>query len=393
MKLIDVLVPQMGEGLHEVRIVELQKKPGDTVRRDDLLYSMETDKAIMEVESPYAGVLREWLAQEGDILTIGAPIARIDAEPDAEVAAAPLSAPPAESEAVNSASTVPLGSALPPVLRDTSGVQIPPRTRAYAREKGLSDEELRQVSAATGKLMPDDIDLFLKQREAQSVPQEDLGYVERPLSQQHRVFIYRLKRSAQVVVPGVIKRTISWSGIRAHATRLREIGGVVQPSSFQTFAYCVVQAVKDHPKFRSALIGDATVREYAHVNIGIAVGGDEGRLSTAVVPGADTLDFGCFVQTAQANIQRARDGEDQADENTQIHLSYLGPYDVVDAIPVLVAPAVAVLFIGSTFEQTGDQVVNIVLTFDHRLIQGIEAAQFMVSVAEKVQQLEQFATL
>ena len=112
---------------------------------------------------------------------------------------------------------------------------------------------------------------------------------------------------------------------------------------------------------------------------------------TAVVENAETLDFAGFVLKAQEQIHKARDGEDEASESTQLHLTYLGPYEITDAVPVLVAPAVAVLFIGAPFEQNGEIVVNLVLTFDHRLIQGIEAAEFLKTIVAKAKQVEQLA--
>ncbi|MFN3689870.1 MAG: biotin/lipoyl-containing protein, partial [Fimbriimonadales bacterium] len=76
MAIVEVVVPQLGEGLQEVRVIRFLKQPGDRVERDEHIYEMETDKANVEVESPYAGVIVEWLAKEGDILPIGAPIAK-----------------------------------------------------------------------------------------------------------------------------------------------------------------------------------------------------------------------------------------------------------------------------------------------------------------------------
>ncbi len=192
-----------------------------------------------------------------------------------------------------------------------------------------------------------------------------------------------------MVVPGTAKRSLEWGAIRRYAENIRAQDGDLQPSTFQTFAYCVAQAVKEHPRFRSALIGEHTVREYAHLNLGIAVGRANGDLVTAVVPEADTLDYETFVRTAQAHIHSAREGEDQATETTQLLLTYMGPYEITDAVPVLVAPAVAVLFIGAAFEQNGEPTVNLALTFDHRLIQGIEAAEFLRTVVARARQVEQ----
>lgn len=381
MALLDIPVPQMGEGLQEVIIVEFQKKPGDTIKRDDILYSMETDKAVMEVESPVEGVLKEWLAEEGAVLSIGAPIARI------ETADAPAATPDAAADG---------GAATMPALggRPQTEIVIPPRTRAYGKQLGLTDDELAKVPALSGKLMPADVDAYVAKKAAQlpadgvEVQGEEVEYIEKPLGHQQRVFIYRLKRSAQVVIPAVAKRPLEWSQIRA-AAEAQKAGGEIQPSSFQTFAYCVVQAIKENPRFRSALIGETTIREYKHANVGIAVGLPDGQLTIAQVNRADTMDFTTFVKTAQDQIQRAREGEDQADETCQILLTYMGPYEVYDAVPVLVAPAVAVLFIGAPFEQNGEVVVNLALTFDHRLIQGIEAANFLKSIVEKARQIEE----
>jgi pyruvate dehydrogenase E2 component (dihydrolipoamide acetyltransferase) len=395
MPIVDVTVPQMGEGLHEVLIVEFQKKPGDSVRRDEPIYHMETDKATMEVESPHDGVLIEWLAQEGDTVPIGAPIARMDVK---------------EAAASNGSGGYPVGASPMAALSEgvaTGGADIrerniPPRTRAYAREKGIGDEELMGIPSAGPKLMPNDIDAYLEGRGAAPVSAVEVPpaetesgeYTERPLSKQDRTFIYRLKRSAAMVVPAVAKRQMDWGSIRAFAdARKAASGDGVHPTAFQCVAWCIAQAVREHPKFRSTLIREDTVREFAHLNMGIAVAIPTGELTIAVVRQADTLGFAEFVRVAQERIQTARAGEDQADETTHLLLTYMGPYEVTDAVPVLVAPAAAVLFIGSAFEQGGKQVVNLALAFDHRLIHGIEAAEFLRTIVRNATEIERMATV
>ena len=384
MPIIDVPIPQMGEGLQEVIIQKFLKQPGDFVRRDELLYNMETDKAVMEVELPHEGVLQAWLGEEGAVMPIGAAIARMEvteAETNADAAMLPTHIFPASEQ---------------PAVRNGADLVIPPRTRAYCREKSIEEDEMRQIPAVTGKLLPSDVDAYLAKREAgeaqtetEPVPELVLPYAERPLTAQQRTFIYRIKRSAQIVVPATAKRSIEWGSLRQLAERLRGQNPNLQPSSFQIFAFCVAQVIKAHPKFRSTLVGETVQREYEHVNLGIAVGLPHGELSIATVPDADTLDFTAFVQTAQANIHRAREGEDQASDTTQFLLTYMGPYELTDAIPVLVAPAVAVLFIGSTFEQGGETVANLALTFDHRLIQGIEAAEFLRAIVQQCRSVEE----
>src|SRR5579883_1623343 len=139
MALQDIVVPQMGEGLQEVSVVAFHKEPGDMVRRDEPLYSMETDKAVVDVESPFEGTLQEWLAAVGDTLPIGAPIARVETAAAAqERSSKPVSAP-----------------------ADSGEIQIPPRTRAHCKELGIDEDEMRSIPAPSGKLMPADVDAYI----------------------------------------------------------------------------------------------------------------------------------------------------------------------------------------------------------------------------------------
>src|SRR5579863_6742944 len=128
MTMLEIRVPQMGEGLQEVIIHQFLKQPGDHVKRDELLYNMETDKAVMEVESAYEGTLREWLCEEGAVMPIGAPVARMEVmETAAASANSPSTVADAASPASNSMGEAPAGVDL----------VIPPRTRAYCKETGI----------------------------------------------------------------------------------------------------------------------------------------------------------------------------------------------------------------------------------------------------------------
>jgi pyruvate/2-oxoglutarate dehydrogenase complex dihydrolipoamide acyltransferase (E2) component len=357
MPIVDVLVPQMGEGLQEVLVVEFFKQPGEKIRRDEPFYSMETDKATMEVESPHEGTLVEWLASIGDTLDIGAPICRMEITSDTPVAAS----------------------------SETDLRSIPPRTRAYAKEKNLDDAVLVTIPASGAKLMPEDIDAFLAKPTSAAKASDD--WTERALLPQDKTFIFRLKRSAEQVIPATAKRQIDWEPVRSYAEKKKAELPESPPSSFNCVAYAIARATATHPKFRSTLLREEAIREHKHVNLGIAVAVPTGELTVAVVPAADALSFEEFVAASKTNIAAARAGTDQATESTQLLLTYMGPYEIIDAVPVLVAPAAAVLFIGSPFEQSNKLVVNLVLTFDHRLVHGVEAAEFLKTVAANIGEL------
>lgn len=386
MAIVEVIVPQLGEGLQEVRVMRFLKQPGDRVERDEHIYEMETDKANVEVESPYAGVIVEWLAKEGDILPIGMPIARMEVEGAVEVAQPVAHGAPASAAPVAAPAPSPAPAREPAPVGARLDLVIPPRTRAYARQKGVSEEELRRIPAASGnKLMPEDIDAYLAGRAGDGAAE----YVDYPLPQQQRTFIYRLKRSTQLVVPATLRRPARWDGIQRVVAQFKtDPSAPVQPSEFQVFAYCAAQATLQHPKFRAQLVGEETLRQYAHVNLGIAVARPGDELVTALVKNASALDFVSFVRALQTQIRKARAGEDQADASIQLLLTYMGGFQMVDAIPVLVSPAAAILFAGEAFPVDGVPHVNLVLTFDHRLINGVGGAEFLNTVAEHIENAE-----
>ena len=280
MPVVSLRIPQIGEGLQEARLVAFLKQPGDKVRRDEPIYQMETDKAVMDVESPYEGVLTEWLANEDDILAIGAEVGKIDAVGDVQemtVHGAPASSTP-EPEAAAPAGDNGAAARL---------TGVPPRTRAYAKEKGITDEDLANIPSAGSKLMPSDIDAYLAS--APKAAATGKGYNEAPISQKQRLLNTRLVRGSQLVVPGTMSMVLDWEPIERMKERFRDAGGDFQPSAFTMFAFAVAQAAKDFPIFRSSLVGDDKLRTYDTMSLGIAVSLPGDELVLAVVEEADEI--------------------------------------------------------------------------------------------------------
>jgi pyruvate dehydrogenase E2 component (dihydrolipoamide acetyltransferase) len=375
MALVSVRIPQIGEGLQEARLVALLKQPGDTVKRDEPIYQMETDKAVMDVESPYDGRLVEWLGKPDDIFEIGAEVARMEVAASVDT--------PVDS-----------GAPLP-------AATIPPRTRAYAREKGVADDVLALIPATSGKLMPEDVDRYLsgdrylseEHRTTEPPAGTRHGYSEQPLPAKQRLLASRLVRGAHLVVPGTISIPARWEGIEHARARYVAAGGDFRPSTFTMFAFAVTQALKEYPAFRSSLVGEDRLRTYAHVSLGIAVSLPEDELVVAVVEEADTLSWEAFAERARERIELARTGKDQANESVTLSLTNMQAAGLRDAVPVVAPPAVGTLFLGATYHDLDPEsetpkvrrVANLVLTFDHRVINGVGAAQFLGAVRDKVE--------
>ncbi len=385
MPVVSVRIPQIGEGLQEARLVAVLKAPGDHVKRDEPIYQMETDKAVMDVESPYEGVLQSWSAEVDSILPIGEEVARMEvAEAVSEVGGAHGKQPVEEIGGRRDAD--PTGE---PV--SARRLDVPPRTRAYAKEKGMGENDLARVKAAGTKLMPSDIDAHL----AGSAPGKPHAFTEQPVNQKQRLLSSRLMRGSQLVVPGTITVACNWEPIEGFRGKLKASGDSFQPSSFTMFAFAVAKALADHPSFRSTLIGDATLRSYQHAHLGIAVALPGDELVLAVVEDADALEWQPFAERMRERIESARQGHDQANESVTISLTNMQAFGLRDAVPVVVPPGVATLFLGEPYnglaQDTSElmlrRFVNLALTFDHRLINGVGAAEFLNAVRHNVEQI------
>jgi len=363
--------------------VAVLKQPGDKIKRDEPIYQMETDKAVMDVESPYEGVLLAWLGKPDEILAIGAEVAQMEVQEEVREASEPVPASQPETTAAQTDSSTASG---------LKGVNIPPRTKAYAKEKGVTDEQLLSLAASGVKLMPADIDAFLGGQQ-KSTPSTGPNYSQSPLAPKQRLLASRLVRGSQLVVPGTMTVAANWSAIDHLRTRLKHSGDSFQPSAFTMFAYAVAQTLKDFPIFRSSLIGDDVLRTYEHVQLGIAVSLPEDELVLAVVPDADSLSWRDFAEKAREQILLARTGKDQANEAMTISLTNMQSFNLLDAVPVVVPPAVATLFLGAPHNALAPHsldlklqlTVNLTLTFDHRICNGAGAAQFLNAIKDRVE--------
>ena len=386
MPTISVRIPQLGEGLQEALLVEFLKQPGDSVKRDEPIYVMETDKAVTEVESPYAGTLVEWVVETNSVLPIGTEVAKMEvAEGVKEM---PVGHKPAElstaAEAV-AAATAP----------NKSSVAIPPRTRKYLKEKGLIDVA-DEIPAAGSKLMVEDVDRYLAEKGGgASVGAGAKEYDERALPPQQIALNYRLVRGVQSCVPVTGCIDVDASAVVAGREKMNADG--IPITGFGVICYCMAQTLKDFERLRSTLLADGkTLRTYRHVHLGIAVARPGDELITAVIRDADTLSRDDFCAAYKHHIQLARDGKDQVDESTTFTASNIGKVGLRMGIPVVVPPAVATLAVGEAREEPvpdGDgfrfvKRVALSLTFDHRVINGVGAGQFLNALRETMESFE-----
>ena len=405
MPVVSIRIPQIGEGLQEARLVAVLKQPGEKVKRDEPIYQMETDKAVMDVESPYEGTLTEWLAPVDTILPIGGEVAKMDvAEAVEETAAHGHGAASAASTAVieaPAATATTTASAGP-----ARNADVPPKTRAYAKEKGISEDVLGTIPAKGSKLLPADIDAFLNNgggvlktpaAAKAKAPAATGAFNDAAVSNKQRILNSRMVRANQLVVPGTISCAINWEPIERMRAKIKAGGGDFQPSSFTMFAYAVAHTLKEHAAFRTTIPNDETYRTYNHVQLGIAVSLDSGELVTAVVEDADALGWKDFAARTRERIESARKGKDQVNEAVTISLTNMQNFGLRDAVPVVVSPSMSTLFIGEVYNGLANDIVgaiklqrtvNLGLTFDHRVVNGVGAANFLKAIKENAEGIE-----
>ena len=390
MPVISVRIPQLGEGLQEALLVEFLKQPGDVVKRDEPIYVMETDKATTDVESPYDGKLVEWTVETGTVLQIGVEIGKMEVAEGVKEMAAGHGPPAADEPAkVEPAPAKPTEAKVGTAVRRAK-VAIPPRTRKYLKEKGLMDVA-DQIPADGSKLMPADIDRYIA---AQGGTESGEEFDKLDLPQSQIVLNYRLSRGTQVCVPVTVMNEIEWGLLETTRAAVKAQGG---PTAFGMSCWAVVQAMKKHDKFRSAMAADGkSLKVFKRINLGVAVALPGDLMVTAVIRGADTMDQAAFFKAFVEQVVAARDGNDQADESTTITVSNIGKAGMRCGIPAIVAPAMATLAIGETYSHpvpTDDgfefrRMVIATMSFDHRIANGVGAANFLNDVRQEIESFE-----
>ena len=424
-------LPQVGESVTEGTIVQWLKGVGDRVDRYDPLVEVLTDKVSMEVPSPVAGVITELLAEEGQTLPMGAPIASIQTE-DAVESPAPNRITPAAptEEPQNIDRTGVLLKDVAPVGPTGAGnVVIPAAQDAAASEQAgrgrqrrryspavqrLADEhgiDLSQVQGTgiSGRITRKDVLAYTEARAqstvleapAASVPTVSAVSVtadeERlPLSPVRRLIAANMKRSASEIPAAWSITEVDVSGLVRRREALRD--------DFQrregvnlTYLHFVIKAVaeslRENPLLNSSWADDAIILK-KRINVGIAVAAPDG-LVVPVLRDADTLSVAGIAVRASDLTARARQGR-LAVEDVQggtFTLNNTGALGSIASQPIINHPQAAILTTEAVVKRPvviGDAIgirslMNICLTFDHRIMDGAEASAFSNAVKRRLE--------
>ena len=329
-----ITVPIMGEGIRAAKIVTLLKNPGDRIELDDPLCEVETDKAVYPIESSFAGVMGEWKTKVGDTVEIGQDLGTIVTgeatfEDQLETAAA---ASPADHEANGS------GGSTQGANRSSSAAA---ETRREFCEPALSPTITRKLSR---------------------------------------------------VVPANLQIDARWDAIRKARKTLKKAEGENAPSPSVMIAWSVVRAMEKHGAFRRLVLEDDRIVEKDNFDLGVAVALPGDRLATAVMTNANEKSWPEFVKVYGDIVEKTRTGRVDA-MNAPVVISSLGAFGVRAGAPIVVPPSVATLFVGTAHNEViadgkkneTAEVVTLSLTFDHRVVNGAGAANFVHAIKEQIE--------
>lgn len=402
--MIDITMPRLSDTMEEGTIVAWHKKPGDAVSVGEILVDIETDKAMMEYEAYEAGTLVEILVDEGGVVTIGTPIARLDngqssAAPSASPIAAATSpaAPLEQSEAVTLTSPLVVETA-----EDAEHRIASPLVRKLAREHNL---DLRQVrgSGPGGRIIRADLDglLAAAEVEATSGPTMPLasgplldakrGSREVPFTNVRRVIARRLGESARTVPHFYVTAVADVEELVQLRTNLNDqlvpLGKAKVSVNDMLIRACAL-ALREHPLVNASYVSDASSTMMIHdrINVGIAVASTNG-LVVPVITDADKKTVSELGIEARHLVTLAGSKGVSLDQMSggTFTISNLGMFGVEEFTAIINPPEGAILAVGTTRREpvgVGDEILlrhrmRYTLSADHRIIDGALAAEFL----------------
>ncbi len=433
----DIIMPQMGESIVEGTITKWLKKPGDKVQRDEPLFEISTDKVDAEIPAPASGVLQEIKVTEGTTVGVNTVVGTISV--DGETAASPAkaapaaSAPPAEEEKKEekkaAATPTPTPTASTPPIEESSEdeeARSSPLVRKIAREHGVS---LSQISGTGlgGRITKQDIMAFVERGPSASSSAPAPVTPPTPPPSPASPAASAAPRSASAAYPGdlvpltnmrkiIAQRMIESRRTSAHvhcmyevdftrivALRAKHKNGFEQRHGVRLtfmpfFVRAAIIALQQWPIINASLEGDS-IRYHRNINVGIAVALDWG-LIVPVLKNAGDLNFLGLQRGITDLGERARNKKLKPEdvEGSTFTVTNPGQFGAVFGLPIINQPNSAIMGVGGitkqplvvTDKEGNDSiairsVVHLTLGYDHRLIDGAVADQFMALVKKTLE--------
>ncbi|EMS3647379.1 2-oxoglutarate dehydrogenase complex dihydrolipoyllysine-residue succinyltransferase [Neisseria gonorrhoeae] len=383
--IIDVKVPMLSESVSEGTLLEWKKKVGEAVARDEILIDIETDKVVLEVPSPQAGVLVEIVAQDGETVVADQVLARIDTA--ATVAAEAPAAAPAEAAP----------AAVPAAAQNNAAM---PAAAKLAAETGV-DVNVLQGFGRDGRVLKEDVQNAAAKPAAAVAPAVALPAGARP---EERVPMSRLRaRVAERLLASQQENAILTTfnevnmkpimDLRAKYKEKFEKEHGVKLGFMSFFVKAAVTALKKYPVVNASVDGKDIVY-HGYFDIGIAIGSPRG-LVVPILRDADQMSIADIEQAIVDYAKKAKDGKIAIEDLTggTFSITNGGTFGSMMSTPIINPPQSAILGMHATKEravvENGQVVVRpmmyLALSYDHRIIDGREAVLTLVAIKDALE--------
>lgn len=379
--IIDVKVPMLSESVSEGTLLEWKKKVGEAVARDEILIDIETDKVVLEVPSPQAGVLVEIVAQDGETVVADQVLARIDTA--ATVAAEAPAAAPTEAAP----------AAVPAAAQNNAAM---PAAAKLAAETSV-DVNVLQGSGRDGRVLKEDVqNAAAKPAPAVALPAGARPEERVPMSRLRARVAERLLASQQENAILTTFNEVNMKPImdlRAKYKEKFEKEHGVKLGFMSFFVKAAVAALKKYPVVNASVDGKDIVY-HGYFDIGIAIGSPRG-LVVPILRDADQMSIADIEQAIVDYAKKAKDGKIAIEDLTggTFSITNGGTFGSMMSTPIINPPQSAILGMHATKEravvENGQVVVRpmmyLALSYDHRIIDGREAVLTLVAIKDALE--------
>jgi len=383
---VEVKLPKLGESIVSATIVQWFKKEGDSIKLDEPLLEVSTDKVNSEIPSPVSGRIKTIHAVPDQELDVGALIATITT---AEVSSAEPEPPPLEESSAPEPTTSMKSFFTPVVLK-------------IAREKGVDLEELGKIPAtgAGGRLSKKDLENYLSQKGQKPSPVvTSTDQVERmKMTGMRKMIAENMVRSFYEAPHATLVNEVDITKVMKFLAKEKEgfqkkYGYKLSITSF--IAKAIASAVKEYPLINSSL-DDDTIVVKRFVNLGIAVSVDQGILVPVIqnCQGRTIVDIAKEVADLSQKARTNRLDPNQVKEGT-ITMTNFGMSGTLIGVPIIRYPEVAIIGVGAMQKKVVAldddtmairSMLHLSLTFDHRVIDGMYGCGFLAAVKQHLEQ-------
>lgn len=398
-----VEMPKLSPTMEQGKIVVWLKEEGDEVKKGEVLFEVESDKANVEVEAPKGGYLRKILVEVNVPAPVSTPIALIADSMDEEVLAA-AAEKHVETEKVSEEKLFPADARKVPEALPGERVKISPLAQKLAKEHGI-DPGLLKGTGPGGRIVKEDVEKAIAEKgkeavlvipQVASIPSSAAPFQDVELTKMRKVIAERLSESKRVAPHFYIDMTADATHInqlKADLEKKVEERTGLKLTLTDLLTKLVAETLKEFPGVNASFLGDR-IRIFNEVHIGVAVGIEEG-LVVPVVRNVDQKTISQICQEAKELVNRARNKKllPQEYSGGTFTITNLGMFGVENFHAIINQPESAILAV-SSIKQSAVVVdgrievrplMNLSLSVDHRVVDGVTAAKFLGRLKELIE--------